>query len=324
MDLITSIRSKIYDTVLKGSIKAENLSEYCLKDNEKLGDFKLVSRIGSNSVAGEVYKYCNSDACMSLKQVPILDSNEYSFLKGKDIKSSASLSYETIAELRFLVECNKLVFNKVTPNLPVTFKFFLCENCKFQGRQSSACLFLENELADGDLKNYLKKPRNSVEWRVMYFHVFSALYVIQKYLGAIHFDLHWGNVLFHTIQSGGYIHYQIEDQSYYVPNIGVIFVLWDFGFSMSEKLGIYIEKNRSMYTEVLSTTHKNSIDYIRIISAVDWCKEFNVFIPGDIEEMKNIVNKAGQSGMSVFELMKILFATDFVPDQSEIVAKFKI
>lgn len=44
-----------------------------------------------------------------------------------------------------------------------------------------------------------------------------------------HNDLHAGNVLVHKIKPGGYFLYKINNKNYYVPNLGYVFLLWDFG-----------------------------------------------------------------------------------------------
>ena len=44
-----------------------------------------------------------------------------------------------------------------------------------------------------------------------------------------HNDLHWGNVLVFEVRPGGCWEYKIDDTRYYVPNLGFVFVLWDFG-----------------------------------------------------------------------------------------------
>jgi len=48
-------------------------------------------------------------------------------------------------------------------------------------------------------------------------------------VGFMHSDSHDGNFLYKKIHPGGYFHYKINEKNYYIPNLGYIWVIWDFG-----------------------------------------------------------------------------------------------
>lgn len=91
----------------------------------------------------------------------------------------------------------------------------------------------------GDLLEYMRnnlQNMNTKEWRVLLFQIFSVLAVIQKrYPGFRHNDMKANNILIHnmdeTMVSGQFFTYQLDNITFYVPNIGYQIKLWDFDFA---------------------------------------------------------------------------------------------
>jgi hypothetical protein len=71
-------------------------------------------------------------------------------------------------------------------------------------------------------------------------------------LGYSHNDAHWGNFLYHKINPGGYIKYNINGYEVFIENLGYLWIIWDYGFTkLFDKL------------DILTTM----TDYVRIIKA---------------------------------------------------------
>jgi hypothetical protein len=110
-----------------------------------------------------------------------------------------------------------------------------CENNEFHNTVS----VLISEWADGgDLLDYLRDNYNKLtirEWRVIFFQILSVLAVIQtKYPGFRHNDLKANNILLQKINNvdkNNVYKYNINNNEYYVPNIGLRIKLWDFDFA---------------------------------------------------------------------------------------------
>jgi hypothetical protein len=51
----------------------------------------------------------------------------------------------------------------------------------------------------------------------------------------IHNDCHWGNFLYHKINKGGYFHYKLFGENFYLENLGFLWVIWDFELATSIK-----------------------------------------------------------------------------------------
>jgi hypothetical protein len=152
---------------------------------------------------------------------------------------------------------------------------------------SNSCVLLVNEFAnEGDLKNWLKiknwgdpQIKTHEEWYVMFFQVYAGLYSLQKYFDLTHHDLHWGNVLVHKIQPGGFLTYKIDNEYYKVPNIGYLFTLWDFGYAyIPNKL----KASNDSKTYDFKDKNRYSIDYFRIAHAAWWNMDTKEMFPNGI------------------------------------------
>jgi len=209
----------------------------CIK-NKKLGNaISMKKRFGSASKFGEAwigYTFDNGYK-VAVKKMPLGKYDEKEAYTETQLLSGDS----AWTEMASYVFCTLLVMSKICPNLPVLYKYFWCPTCRFvnksiRGKKERPCLLVVNELADGDLKMYLEKKISLwtpalVENCV--FQIAAGLYAIEKFYNMTHNDLHYGNVLVHEIKPGGFWRYKIDGKHYYVPNLGYLFVLWDFGMA---------------------------------------------------------------------------------------------
>lgn len=233
-------------------IKPKNKRCISNKTNKLNKYIKIIKKIGSKSRTAEVYKACfplNCKYSIAVKQVP-LTKIDLKYSKNKESKEAINKSF-IWRELFYLKICNLLVNNNICPHLPLIYDYYICNNCTFTNKEIikefpkiKDCLLISNELAEGDLKHYLTNIKPSIkELKIVYFQIYLALYCIKKYFKIEHQDLHWGNVLYHKIPKGGYIKYIIQGKEILIPNIGYLFVLWDFEFSeiknKIEPKGIY-------------------------------------------------------------------------------------
>lgn len=137
-----------------------------------------------------------------------------------------------------LVLCQELLKNKKCPNLPIVYSITECTNCNFTKsinqviHTNCECGVIVNEFADlGDLNNWLKIKHESEIFLNCLFQIFCGIYTLYKYYNISHNDLHFGNILVHSTNKGGYWKYIIDGITYYCPNYGYLFTLWDFGYS---------------------------------------------------------------------------------------------
>ena len=205
------------------------------------------------------YKKCtynieeNNEICYSVKVVTYPKRENYGNIN--DTKRPEN------AELMMLRLLSYFVINKQTPHIVLPISTFntninifisliknniitnkkyeqfveKCENNEFHNTVS----VLISEWADGgDLLDYLRDNYSKLtirEWRVIFFQILSVLAVIQtKYPGFRHNDLKANNILLQKINNvdkNNVYKYNINNNEYYVPNIGLRIKLWDFDFA---------------------------------------------------------------------------------------------
>jgi hypothetical protein len=136
---------------------------------------------------------------------------------------------------------NPLVIKGICPNLPLLAESYTCSDCdfKFQDRDAeinkkASCLILLMELGTGgDMSGWLKRDIAPSEDEILIslFQIMAGVHAIQNYGQILNNDIKAQNILSYNIKSGGYWHYIIHGQNFYVPNMGKLFVLNDFGVS---------------------------------------------------------------------------------------------
>jgi hypothetical protein len=223
--------------LLKFKNKNKELCEKIVNGKNELSDeIILLNRIGTKSVDGEVFKACYMLSCkkqIAVKKIHIdipKKEQEYilDYYNEKAVNSSSIWS-----ELLFLKAATELVKNKICPNFPMYFNNYICKNC--DNKKDDTCMYIVNELANGDLKMYLNTYQYTFDDLMScYYQIFMALYCIKKQYNLFHNDLHFGNVLFHNLDNKEtkYWEYSLENnEKITIPIYSKLFVLWDFGRS---------------------------------------------------------------------------------------------
>lgn len=266
--------------------------------NKLLGnDILLINKVGSDSENGEIIKSCISfkdtkllDECKNDPNNIIIISKKIPLERQRNLQSVYK-SYDKIykytnynnsvwVELLCSSLAKEVILQKnICPNLPLYYKNYFCKNCSYESKKlkerietneiTKNCIISLNEYADnGDLNAWLKSDRSFKEWQVMYFQIFAGLYVMQKFFNLQHYDLHWGNILVHSIpKTKEYFIYNIDGIKYKIPNIGFRFTLNDFGYAI---IPGKIQALEDSYYDNLK--YCNS-DYFRIAHAIKWSKE---------------------------------------------------
>jgi hypothetical protein len=226
-------RQEILNEMIMTTFEHDNGSVICIENKKILDSIKVKTRFGTPSAFGEAWIGEFHNKILAIKKI-VLGRKDLSDSFTKTQLMSGKSAWPEVATYIF---CSIFVLARVNPNLPITFRYYLCNQCKFAnkrlGKKKKPCLITLNEMGDGDLKMYLNKNKISI-WNKdlvtnCIFQMAAALYTFEKYLNMTHNDLHWGNVLVHEVKPGGYWKYTINKMDYYVPNLGFMFVLWDFG-----------------------------------------------------------------------------------------------
>jgi len=129
---------------------------------------------------------------------------------------------------------NPIIDKKICPNVPYLFDNFIKKDHELvldDTKTKETCIVSLIELANGDLLSYLNGKRTVHELKNCLFQIMAGLHAIQKHAQIWHFDIKSQNILYYNTEVQGYWKYVIKGIEYYVPNLGKLFILNDFGVS---------------------------------------------------------------------------------------------
>jgi hypothetical protein len=168
-----------------------------------------------------------------------------SYIDDESFRFSSKIQYNTkeakkeLHLLKILSDIRKKTNNL---NFPLLYNYTICPSNKvgnrdelpefFKINKKTGYIIMFNELLLGDLKNYLYNiAKNDYNlWLNAIEQIYMCLASFHS-LGLNHNDSHYGNFLYKVIEKGGYFHYKINGDDYYIPNLGYVWVIWDFGVS---------------------------------------------------------------------------------------------
>jgi hypothetical protein len=145
-------------------------------------------------------------------------------------------------EVAVLEKMSALAEAGLCPNMPITFASLRCRaRCREPGcpdvAREGAYQTVVAELADGDLFKLFAARLTRAEYESVLMQCLLALRAFHG-LGLEHNDAHFGNFLFHRVPAGGYWRYDVPAvpglsarTPLFVPNRGILAVLWDPGFA---------------------------------------------------------------------------------------------
>lgn len=216
---------------------------YLLKDRQNIykkynkmiiSSFKKKSVLGEGE-QGKVYKYCEQDNfCVAVKKIYVDDDSSKYINK---INSKQALKDTLYIELFVNKLINKILLEGASPH----FVFFY--NNHFEER-SGICYedypyssyFYNEYINDSEsFASWVYKKRSLNMLYNAFFQIISAIYTVQKHFGLVHLDMHAENILVKKIPKGGYFKYIINNVEYYVPNLGYLFVINDYGYAWIPK-----------------------------------------------------------------------------------------
>ena len=157
-------------------------------------------------------------------------------------------NYPSLTEIVANTLTNQLILQNICPHYVLNYNW-IYDNNKIS---------LYNEYATfGDFHKWCKQKHSYEIWMNALFQITVGLYTIKKYFNMHHTDFHTGNILVHKVKPGGFWIYEINNTKYYLPNLGFIFLLSDFGFAwIPNKL--FVEWH---YKDKLSYLTKNGIEF---------------------------------------------------------------
>ncbi len=222
----------------------------------------LKNRIGSDSSAGVIYlssireKY-NKIFKYAIKLMIVNNLNK--------------------KEVKLLKEVSNDILNNKCPHFPILYSALKCDNFFnfertsyiksvneeitkeqiedinnypeiIQKNKKKQFYFVLNELANGDLKTFIEIYQNDYNLLINAFiQIYISIMFFYQKTKHFHNDAQWGNFIYHKVKAGGYYHYNILGEDYYVENLGFLWIIWDYSEAISFKQSIdemiYVEED---------------------------------------------------------------------------------
>lgn len=115
---------------------------------------------------------------------------------------------------------------------PFLYKNFGCtNNCNFDNKKTN-CIISIMEKASGSLKEWQNEYNSVSDQYNILFQIMAGLCVLQSNkLQVWHNDIKIENILYHKVKKGGYWKYIIDGKTYFLPNLGYIAIISDYGVS---------------------------------------------------------------------------------------------
>lgn len=136
----------------------------------------------------------------------------------------------SLVEIISQVLTNQLILQKICPHFSL--------NLYWDYTDEDKRIHIFNEYANAQtFFDWAQTGRDDDHWFNALFQIMVGLLSMKRYYNMLHTDFHPLNILVQKVQPGGYWVYTIDNFKYYLPNLGYVFLLHDFGFSwIPEKL----------------------------------------------------------------------------------------
>jgi hypothetical protein len=233
----------------------------------------LFKKIGSNSSYGSIFlseiKDKNNHKYKFATKVQLLTDDTYAELNYLKLVTKTSIDNKNI---HFPLMYNNLecsYFNKNDELMPLNLR----DNDKdknFDGVNSYYSTFVE--LANGDLGSFILKNYKKItlkQLKNILGQCFIAILSCHR-LKFNHNDTHIFNFLYHIIKTdnNSCFKYVYNDLVFYIENVGLNWVIWDFGFS--EKIGFFNNNYLRDYIDLIAFLINKILHDYNIILFNEW------------------------------------------------------
>lgn len=233
---------------------------------------------------------------------------------------------------------NQMIYQNICPHF--------IQNYTWEFSTQKSFNIINEFVNGGDLESFLD---GDIDNDIMYNVLFQIMYSIisyRRYFNMIHGDLHIGNILLQNVKKGGYWKYTVNGKNYYLPNLGFIIILNDFGFaSIPDKLQIdwfykdklrYLTKNGQEFYDIqhilsyfrLTDMPKKFKQTIKELKSTD---DFKLIYSSDFPRRKknypkNINVNYNGSGKMLLDYFKEIFENmyDKIPEESDLIDSYSL
>lgn len=149
-------------------------------------------------------------------------------LKQYSITQNIDINIPEFNEILHMENINKVIAKKKSQHFPFLYNYTWCPKI------DSILLF--TEFFDMTLLIFFMRERSVELYYNIMFQLLAASHFMQNTLKIVHNDLTLTNIMMRKVRPGGYWKYKIGQHTYYVPNLGYIAIILDFGMAESKEV----------------------------------------------------------------------------------------
>jgi len=217
-------RINYYNKIIK-FFKLNKSNNNCISIDSYNKERKPIFKIGDNIILKKQIGSPSSHGAIYLSS--FRDKNKKLF---KYAIKAIPITYKTDIESNIIEKLSKVILADKCPHFPISYGIVKCLNNPnitkgFPLNNKDYYVYL-TELASGDFNSY-DKNNDELNGNALA-QTFISLMFYYKEIKSYHCDAHKGNFLYHNIKKGGYFHYRIFKQDYYIENLGYLWIVWDY------------------------------------------------------------------------------------------------
>lgn len=188
----------------------------------------------------------------------------------KSFLTNKAFNLPIFSEIVFQTLTNQLVFQNICPNFSLNWYWEI--NVKG--------INIFNEYANlSDFHTWAMQLHSEEEWLNALFQILYAIIAMKRYFNILHTDLHTGNILVNKVNPGGYWVYRIDGHNYYVPNMGYVFLVHDFGFAWIPNKTKPVSWHYEQTLRYICNGGKDVYDFVSLMS---WILKYEDYkVPGN-------------------------------------------
>ena len=280
--------------------------KYNLKDITTCkNEINNIVNINANGKTSEIYK---------------LESKTCGYCIIKKYKNNNLLKDKFEYEININNKIKELVDNNTCPNY--MYPYYISKDVnKFYNN------YFMLEYMDDTLTDFFNNFVKNKIIKSLFFQIMIGLLCFDKIIGLRYGDIHKGNFFYKKINSNIVFKYVINDNIYYVPTYGYLFVIGDFGRNRENNTDEHLKKRdyNKLFKLILNIIinnyfkKNNILDYNNLLTKFpDINQDIIKFITDEIK--KNIINKKYKYEISIryillnnIEYLKNILKYDLLP-----------
>jgi hypothetical protein len=199
------------------------------------------------------------------------------FFDSETYDSESIVSEPLFTEVYSFTLINQMIYQNICPHYIQNYSWEFSKQKTFN---------IYNEFVNGgDFYSFLNYSHSDEVWYNVLFQIMYTIISYRKYFDMVHGDLHTGNILIHKVSKGGYWKYTVNGKNYYLPNLGFVFIINDFGFaSIKDKMHI-----NWFYRDTLKYLTENGREFYDLQNILG-CLEYSYVSKGFVKTMRMLKN----------------------------------